>query len=210
MGVARAWVAHTRWTLEEENVLRQHYATASLDDLEAMLPGRHRRMIQCKANGLGLVRIKQPKRTPEQVREAKRLHMAKKRLADVQSARAYGRSYHQKNKEKVNAKRREDHVRRLFWSRALKLRGIKAKHLASLWKKQRGLCALTGQKMDRTAQIDHKIPQARGGTHALENLQWVTAEANLAKRDLTDDEFHALCELVVRWTGKRLQFREAA
>ena len=56
MGASRAWAPHRRWTDVEESVLREQYATARLDELEALLPGRSRRMIQCKANGMGLVR----------------------------------------------------------------------------------------------------------------------------------------------------------
>ena len=79
-----------------------------------------------------------------------------------------------------------------------------ASDLAKLWKAQRGLCALTGRKMDRSAQVDHKLPLARGGKDDLSNLQWTTAEANRAKRDLTDIEFHALCTDSVRWIGQRI------
>ena len=205
MGTVRAWATHARWTDYEELVLREHYATARLDELEALLPGRGRRVIQCKANGMGLVRQRAPKRTPDQVRAAKREHMAKKRAADPDLARAKQRRWVEQNREMLNAKRREWHGARFFYARAKKVPGTTAMQLWSLWKKQRGLCALTGERLDRTAELDHRLPQARGGEHSINNLQWVTAKVNRAKRDLTDAEFLALCKSVARWIGQRIQ-----
>ena len=204
MGASRAWAPHRRWTDVEESVLREQYATARLDELEALLPGRSRRMIQCKANSIGLVRQREPKRTPEQVRAAKREYMAKKRIASPDAVREKQRRWVEKNRERLNAKRREWHGARFFYTRAKKVQGVTAMQLWSLWKGQRGVCALTGERLDRTAELDHKMPQARGGSHSIENLQWVTAKVNRAKRDLTDAEFLALCESVVRWIGQRI------
>jgi len=81
--------------------------------------------------------------------------------------------------------------------------------LARLWKEQRGLCALSGEKMGRDAEIDHKMPRARGGTDYIGNLQWVTPIANMAKRDLTDAEFAELCRTCARWIGERIEAVEA-
>ena len=140
----------------------------------------------------------------EVTRKRKRDHMAKLRVEKPEAMRLVSRNFHHKNKERINAQRRGHHTTRLFWTRALKFRGINAFDLASLWKKQRGLCALTGRKLDRTAQVDHKLPLARGGTDELTNLQWTTAETNRSKRDLTDAEFLALCQDAVRWIGERI------
>lgn len=66
-------------------------------------------------------------------------------------------------------------------------------------------CSLTGQPIDigspRTYQFDHKIPVSRGGDNSLENLQILTRQANLAKSDLTNDEFIHLCKQVLENTG---------
>jgi 5-methylcytosine-specific restriction endonuclease McrA len=135
-------------------------------------------------------------RTIEETRRAKRKFMARKRAADPEAARAYSRKYHRKNGERQRAKMRAYAGRRFFWTKAMKLRGAgkaSCKQLASLWKAQRGLCALTGRTLDRTAQLDHILPKARGGGDGIENLQWACAEANLAKKDLTDEEFLQLC-----------------
>lgn len=204
MGEIRKHAPHVKWTAAEVGVLTAHYPSAPHETLLLLLPGRGIRVIQCKANGLGLIRSRPPARTKEQVREAKRLQMALRYHADIETSRAYGRAHHARHKEAVNAQRRGDHKTRLFWVRALRYRGITARQLASLWRKQRGRCALTGNRLGRDAELDHKTPRARGGANDLSNLQWVTPVANRAKRDLTDAEFLALCQSCVRWIGERI------
>lgn len=146
-------------------------------------------------------------RDAEAVRRSKREHMARKRAADPEAARAYGRAYHAANRDVQTAKMRDYSGRRFFWSKAMKLRGIDratAADIAALWKRQRGRCALTGRRLDRSAQLDHKLPKARGGDDRLSNLQWLCEDANLAKRAMTDDEFASLCGEVMRWIGERI------
>jgi len=65
--------------------------------------------------------------------------------------------------------------------------------LSRAWYNQRGRCAYTGVKLDRTAQVDHKTPVSRGGTNDASNLHWVTPDANRVKRDKTHAEFIAIC-----------------
>jgi 5-methylcytosine-specific restriction endonuclease McrA len=70
--------------------------------------------------------------------------------------------------------------------------------LARLWKKQRGVCAVTGWRLDKdNSQLDHITPKSLGGSTAIENLRWVHRDVNYAKRDLTDDAFIRLCQAVV-------------
>lgn len=69
--------------------------------------------------------------------------------------------------------------------------------LASLWRSQRGLCALSARKMGRDAHLDHIIPIASGGGHGIGNLRWLDPTVNLARRALSDDEFLSLCLDVV-------------
>lgn len=147
-------------------------------------------------------------RSREEMLKAKREGMARLRAKDPDAARRKRNEYHARNREKETAKMRAYYARRFFWGRAMKLRGedrATAKVLASIWKMQRGLCALTGRRLDRTAQLDHIVPRARGGTDIPQNLRWVCNEANLAKRDLTDAEFLTLCQDVMRWIGERIQ-----
>lgn len=138
------------------------------------------------------------------MRESKRKHMAKKRAADPKSSREYQNAWRAKNAARLNDQLRQSVEKRLFWGRALRLRGVSPFDLWKLWKTQRGKCALSGRKLDRTAEIDHRTPKVRGGDDRLENLQWVTKEANRAKRDLTEDEFLSLCRDCAEWIGERI------
>jgi 5-methylcytosine-specific restriction endonuclease McrA len=164
-----------------------------------LLVGRTKSQIQNKAFALGIKRPVSPKMTAEEAREAKRLQMAIARAANPEKFRARGRANHAKNREPNKEKLREYNRRRFFWSRAMKLRGegrADFKQLASLWKGQRGMCALTGAKLDRDAQLDHIYPKALGGGDGIENLQWLAPEVNLAKRALTQSQFIEMCQMV--------------
>jgi 5-methylcytosine-specific restriction endonuclease McrA len=146
-------------------------------------------------------------RSIEETRKAKREYMAKKRAENPEKVREYQRKHHFKNHEKNKENMRTYASKRFFWVKAMKLKGLDkatTKQIASLWKKQKGLCALTGVKLNKTSQLDHILPKARGGSDCIENLQWLSQEANLAKRDLTDDEFINLCASVMKWIGKRI------
>ena len=50
-----------------------------------------------------------------------------------------------------------------------------------LWRAQRGVCPVCNLLLSVPVHIDHKIPLARGGTHAEENLQLLHARCNLRK-----------------------------
>jgi 5-methylcytosine-specific restriction endonuclease McrA len=208
MGEIRAFSKRHRWTQEEEQKLCEVYAVVPREHLPDLFPGLTARVIESKANGLGLFRGKRKARSREEMLRAKREDMARRRQADIDGARARGRAHHFKKHEENKAKQRAYCTRRFFWSRANKLRGEgKATHkeLAALWKKQRGLCALTGRKLDRNnAHLDHIVAKARGGSDKIDNVRWVCREANLAKRELSDAQFMQLCEAVMRWIGERL------
>jgi 5-methylcytosine-specific restriction endonuclease McrA len=150
-------------------------------------------------------------RSIEETRKAKREHMARKRAENPEKIKEYQLNRHYKNHEKNKAIMRAYASKRFFWVKAMKLRGegrATTKQIASLWKKQKGLCALTGAKLDRTSQLDHILPKSKGGIDYIENLQWLSQKANLAKRDLTDDEFIDLCASVMHWIGMRIQMVE--
>jgi hypothetical protein len=143
----------------------------------------------------------------EKVRKRKREWMAKKRAQDPDAARKYHREYHRNNRDERNAKMREYSGRRFFWTKAMKLRGedrATTAEIASIWRKQMGRCALTGVRLDRTAQLDHILPKARGGDDTAENLQWLAADVNLAKKEKTDEEFIEMCRSVMAWIGQRI------
>ena len=195
MVMVRAFARRRRWTPEEEEILRREYAQSSRSQLLGLLPHRKIRNIETKAHLMGLSKVKKPARTPDQVREAKRLNMAKKRMKDPEAVRAYQRDNYHKNRESRREAVRAYQARRFFWMRAIKLSGVTAESLASLWKSQRGRCGISGRRLTRdNAQIDHIVPRAKGGDDRLSNLRWACAEANIAKRDMTDEELARLCE----------------
>lgn len=200
MGKVRAFAPHIAWSPTEEAILLMMYSGVPAIELAVLLPGRNHRVIQCKANELGLKRAVDPGRTIEQRREAKRVAMNRARQSDPDGMRAKGRAWHYANRPANLIKMRDYYARRFFWGRAMKLRGegrATFRDLASLWHKQRGRCALTGRRLDRLAQLDHIVARARGGSDEKSNLRWLCKEANLARRELSDAEFVALCRDVV-------------
>lgn len=210
MGAVRKHSPHRRWSDDEVAILQRHYADAPHEYLLASLPGRSLRIIQCKANGLGLVRFRPVARTPDEVRAAKREHMARRRRNNPDAARAYQNANYHANRETRLATMKAYQRKRFFWLRATKLKSdVTASDLARLWRNQRGLCALTGRRLTReNAHLDHITARARGGGDDLPNLRWLCTEANLARRDLSDAEFMALCSEVMRWIGERIQMVE--
>lgn len=62
-------------------------------------------------------------------------------------------------------------------------------------------CYLTGRPINiydtRSYQFDHKIPVAKGGDNSLDNLGICVKQVNMAKSDMTPDEFYQLCLEVI-------------
>jgi 5-methylcytosine-specific restriction endonuclease McrA len=80
---------------------------------------------------------------------------------------------------------------------------ITAKQVLELVKRQRFRCAISGRELTpETASLDHIIPLARGGRHAIENVWVVDHQVNSAKGTLPPDEFVALCRDVVAYQGR--------
>lgn len=152
-------------------------------------------------------------RTREEYLKAKREGMARLRARDPEAARRKRNEWHRRNRDRQITAMRAYYARRFFWARAMKLRGqdrASAADLAKLWRRQRGRCALTGWRLTKeTAHLDHVVAKASGGTDALTNLRWLSNDANLAKRALTDAQFVALCGAVMAWIGRRIQMVEA-
>lgn len=73
------------------------------------------------------------------------------------------------------------------------------------------ICYLTGRAINlrepRTYQFDHKVPYAKGGTSDIDNLGIVCRDANLAKSDMTIDEFLQLCKEVLEFNGYEIRKR---
>jgi 5-methylcytosine-specific restriction endonuclease McrA len=129
--------------------------------------------------------------------------------------RAKMQAHRAANRDRIAAERREKYERtkearrparvaamrrRFFYARAINLRGpghATARELAAIWKRQRGLCALTGRQLDRTAEFDHIVPKVLGGSDRPENLRWTCRAANRAKLAMLDADFIQLCRDVV-------------
>ena len=66
-------------------------------------------------------------------------------------------------------------------------------------------CYLTGKPIDLLGEnvfhFDHKQPLRQGGDNSIDNLGITTKEANMAKADLTQEQFLALCKEVLEHDG---------
>ena len=151
-------------------------------------------------------------RSLEAVRKAKREGMARLRAADPELARRKQQAWCAENRQRVREKNNAYRQRRFFWEKATKLRSKESAsyvEIARLWRAQRGLCAITGRRLNRTAQLDHIVAKARGGSDSISNLRWVCPEINFAKRDMGDAEFAALIADCARWIGQRIEMVDA-
>ena len=124
-------------------------------------------------------------------------------------------SWRDKNKGVHEAMKKAWNKRRFFYCKAMMLKANNrgglcfettqqlAQGLMFQWIKQRGRCALTGIKLDRTANADHILPVCKGGTDNSNNFQWLTPEANHFKGSLTVEELAHMCRLVLGNIEKR-------
>lgn len=144
--------------------------------------------------------------TAEVIRARKRDHMRRVRSdpvrrAALNEARRNNPRYTAKGRE-YSARLRDQHF--LRWRARNWGHGVTAKMLAALWKRQRGICALSGRKLDRTAHLDHISPKSFGGVHTIENLRWLDPWVNTARGNLSDQEFMDRCNQVAEWIGRRI------
>lgn len=77
---------------------------------------------------------------------------------------------------------------------------VSTEYLQNLFKEQKGLCALSGEKMFPKAgwfspSLDKIIPE-KGYVEG--NVQWLTKRVNLIKNNLNNDEFIELCNKIVK------------
>lgn len=79
---------------------------------------------------------------------------------------------------------------------------ITPNQLFSLAKKQKLICPLSGRKLTtENISLDHIIPLARGGKNSIDNIMLVVKDANLAKQQLSTQEFIQLCKDVVKFNS---------
>jgi 5-methylcytosine-specific restriction endonuclease McrA len=96
---------------------------------------------------------------------------------------------------------RQDHFfvwRARNWSARFKVR-VTPSQLAHMWIRQQGRCALSGRPLGRDAHLDHVVPQACG-RHDITNLRWLDPAVNVARQNMDDSEFVALCRDVAVWS----------
>lgn len=70
-------------------------------------------------------------------------------------------------------------------------------------------CYLTGRPIDllnpKTYQCDHIIPVSKGGDSSLSNLGLTCKEANIAKNNLSHEEFLNLCKEILIHHGYKIE-----
>lgn len=124
--------------------------------------------------------------------EENTLSCTKWRNGNRENARGHSRLYDRRHIFKQAARR----LRRAFGVTVAPIT------LWGIWKKQRGICCLTGRSLDGrkalSASIDHIVSTAKGGRTEADNLRWVCLDANFAKRSMSDGEFLNLCKAVVK------------
>jgi|SRR5579864_256540 len=81
---------------------------------------------------------------------------------------------------------------------------LTAKQLARLWHVQKGLCPISGARLNiKNAHLDHILPRSRGGLTTLANLRWVHEFVNRAKWLLSDADLILWCRKVVAYADTK-------
>ena len=91
-------------------------------------------------------------------------------------------------------------------------KGVSRKGLctSAFWQKlmqmlidQNWMCALTGDLLTpENMELDHIISKHTGGLNTMDNVRWVTRDANRAKQHLTDEKLLSLCQKIVNHLTK--------
>ncbi len=143
-------------------------------------------------------------------KERKRLDMARRRRTPslreavlASGRKAYANGGREKQRVRVLDKKAKFFPWRIQFARRFNP-ALTVEDIETLWINQKGRCALTGRILDSRAELDHIIPQSRGGNSELENLRWVCPEANRLKRELLDDELLELCQDTIEYLGRRI------
>jgi 5-methylcytosine-specific restriction endonuclease McrA len=120
-----------------------------------------------------------------------------------------GRKICQDCADYVTAKGKIRREKTFFERKSLNMPGMRdvgsARMLWSIWKQQRGRCALTGVRLTRyNCELDHIFPRSKGGSNERSNLRWLLDDVNQAKYNLTDEEFLNMCRSVVDFAGRKV------
>ena len=151
----------------------------------------------------------------ERLREVCRIRAKKAYDKNKEKKLEDNSKWRSKNKQRHKVMKKAWTDRRFFYNKAMLIKAHKrgvismesraelAAGLMRQWIKQRGRCALTGVKLDRTAHADHVVPASRGGTDHSNNFQWLTPAANQFKGARTDEELAHFCLLILESLKKR-------
>ncbi len=148
-------------------------------------------------------------RNPETYQKAKQNALNNENLKAANRARAL-KSYHKDKDKHQKASKKSRHKRK--FKRLVEMSNrffprnewLKAFDLFCIAKRQKLLCALTGEKLtNETISVDHIIPKSQGGSNRPENIRLVHKDVNLARRALTDEQFLSLCKKVVSYLSPR-------
>lgn len=92
------------------------------------------------------------------------------------------------NQTAKQGQRKESPQKFNMWARS---RPFSAATIKQLWYAKPQVCPYTGYQLQYTyeAQLDHIVPKSQGGSDELSNLQFISAEANSNKRNLSHDQF---------------------
>ena len=115
---------------------------------------------------------------------------------------------YRKSALKRNLKNKRQNMEDPTWKRSYKWnrQSVKIKKIREhLEKTFNNKCYLSGRDIDldnaSSFHFDHIVPKSKGGTHDLDNLGLCVPEANVAKGELSVDEFIALCKDVLEHNG---------
>lgn len=116
----------------------------------------------------------------------------------------------EKNPERYKLNQNERQKRYLqkhpfkIWSAKRCDNQLKPFDLWKILKKQKMICALTGDRLTKdNISLDHIIPTAKGGTNTPDNIRFVVLDVNLAKNVLNDSQLIELCRKVVRYQDNK-------
>ena len=127
------------------------------------------------------------------------------------------RQYYIDNKEKVRTsqlaryttmtlEKRFEQLIRNATARKKKQCFVTVEHLMDVWQKQNGLCAYTKLPLSSEAHQLNTVSLDRIDSdkdYTAENIQLVCVTVNYMKRDLAEDQFIQLCELVAQNVSKQ-------
>jgi 5-methylcytosine-specific restriction endonuclease McrA len=139
-------------------------------------------------------------------KEEMKAYQAAYRKANKEKKKAYNKAHYEANKEKVAAYNKANGPRRNATEakrKALKIKNlptqvrdcpIEKKRLYITYK----LCALFTKATGVKHHVDHMWPLSDGGPHWSGNLQIITAEENLSKKDKVDPNIKATIQEMLK------------